>query len=214
MNPNIQRFDERAGVWDENPVRAELARSIVRMAEMEITGIASLRMMDYGCGTGMCSIPLAHRASSLLAVDVSPGMLAKYKEKADALGFHHVETLEHDLAVQPLEGREFDVIITAMALHHVRDVALVLKRFHPLLSQNGVLLIADLDREDGSFHDDPTGVEHHGFKRDWMLNALWDAGFKMAEICTAHTIVKPAASGGEPRSYPVFFMAARVRPER
>jgi len=64
MNTNIQRFDERAGVWDENPVRAELARSIVRTAEMEITGIASPRMMDYGCGTGMCSIPLAHRASN------------------------------------------------------------------------------------------------------------------------------------------------------
>jgi ubiquinone/menaquinone biosynthesis C-methylase UbiE len=214
MNPNIQRFDERAGVWDENPVRAELARSIVRMAEMEITGIASPRMMDYGCGTGMCSIPLAHRASSLLAVDVSCGMLAKLREKADALALSNVETLQHDLSVQPLEGREFDVIITAMALHHVRDVALVLKHFHPLLSQNGVLLIADLDREDGSFHEDPTGVEHHGFKRDWMLNALWDAGFRMAEIATAHTIVKPAASGGEPRSYPVFFMAARVRPER
>ena len=214
MNPNIQRFDERAGVWDENPVRAELARSIVAMAKMKIARFAAPRMMDYGCGTGMCSIPLAHLVSSLLAVDVSPGMLAKYKEKADVLGFQQVETLQRDLALQPLEGREFDVIISAMALHHICDVALVLKRFHPLLAENGVLLLADLDREDGSFHDDPTGVEHHGFKRDWILNALWDAGFRMAEICTAHTIVKPAASGDESRSYPVFFIAARVRPER
>lgn len=214
MNPNIHRFDEQAGVWDENPVRAELARSIVRIAEAEIKGFTAPRMMDYGCGTGMCSIPLAHRASSLLAVDVSAGMLAKYKEKANALGFHHVETLQHDLALHPLEGREFDVIITAMALHHVHDVALVLKRFYPLLAKTGVLLIADLDREDGSFHDDLTGVEHYGFKHDWILNALWDAGFRRAEICTAHTIEKPGASGGTPRSYPVFFMAARVRPER
>ena len=214
MNQNIERFDARAGVWDENPVRAELARNIVSIAELKMAGFSAPRMMDYGCGTGMCSIPLAHRASSLLAVDVSLGMLAKYKEKADALGFQQVETLQHDLAAQPLEGREFDVIITAMTLHHVRDVALVLKRLHPLLSQSGVLLIADLDREDGSFHEDPTGVEHHGFKQDWMLNALWDAGFRMVEICTAHTIVKHTASGGEPRCYPVFFMAARVRPER
>lgn len=214
VNPNIHRFDERAGVWDENPVRAELARSIVNMAEAEITGLTAARMMDYGCGTGMCSIPLAHRVSSLLAVDVSSGMLAKLREKADALAIPNVETLQHDLASQPLEGREFDVIITAMALHHVRDVALVLKRFSPLLAPNGVLLLADLDQEDGSFHENPTGVEHLGFKRDWILNALWDAGFRMADIGTAHTIVKPAASGGEPRSYPVFFIAARVRPER
>lgn len=214
MNPNIQRFDERAGVWDENPVRAELAGNIVRMAEAEITGFAAPRMMDYGCGTGMCSIPLAHRASSLLAVDVSSGMLAKLREKADALALANVETLQHDLAAQPLEGREFDVIITAMTLHHVGDVALVLKRLRPLLTVNGVLLVADLDQEDGSFHTDPTGVEHHGFKRDWVLNALWDAGFRMVSIATAHTVVKPLASGGGNRSYPVFFMAARVQPER
>jgi 2-polyprenyl-3-methyl-5-hydroxy-6-metoxy-1,4-benzoquinol methylase len=171
-------------------------------------------MMDYGCGTGMCSLPLAHRALSLLAVDVAPGMLAKLKEKADALALPNIETLQHDLTAHPLEGREFDVILSAMALHHVRDVTLLLQRFRPLLAAHGVLLIADLDREDGSFHQDPTGVEHHGFKRDWILNALWDAGFRMADIGTAHTIVKPAASGGEPRNYPVFFIAAHVRPER
>lgn len=213
VNLNIQRFNEQAGVWDENPVRAELARSIVKMVEAEITGFEAPRMMDYGCGTGMCSIPLAHRASSLLAVDVSSGMLVKLREKADALALPNIETLQHDLAAQPLGGGEFDVIITAMALHHVRDVALVLKRFRPLLASNGVLLVADLDQEDGSFHADSTGVEHHGFKRDWVLNALWDAGFRMVSIATAHTVVKPSASGEGNRSYPVFFMAARIHPE-
>ena len=212
-NPNIQRFDERAGVWDENPTQAEVACSIMKMAEAEISGFAAPRVMDYGCGTGLCSIPLAHRASSLLAVDVSPGMLARVREKADALALANVETLEHDLTAQPMEGREFDVIITGMTLHHVREVALLLKRFRPLLAANGVLLLADLDTEDGTFHHDPTGVEHHGFKRDWILGTLWDAGFKAVNVSTVHTIMKPLASNGENRSYPVFFMAARVCPE-
>lgn len=211
VNPNIQRFDEQAGVWDDNPVRAALARSIVRMAEAEITRFTAPRVMDYGCGTGMCSIPLAHRASSLLAVDVSPGMLAKLRAKADALNLLNVETLQRNLAEQALEGREFDAIITAMALHHVRDVALVAKRFRPLLAPDGVLIIADLDQEDGSFHDDPTGVEHHGFKREWMLNILEAAGFRVVNVTTVHTIEKPAASGEGSRSYPVFFMTAKFQ---
>lgn len=214
MNPNIQRFNEQAGVWDENPIRAELARGIVSLVETEISAMKAPRMMDYGCGTGMCSLPLARRASSLLAVDVAPGMLAKLQEKAAALALPNIKTLQHDLTAQPLEGREFDVILSAMALHHVRDVALLLQRFRPLLAAHGVLLIADLDREDGSFHQDSTGVEHHGFKRDWVLNALWDAGFRMVSIATAHTIEKPSESGGGNRSYPVFFMAARVQPQR
>jgi len=212
-NPNIQRFDGRADLWDVNPLQAEVACSIVKLAEAEIVGFSSPRVMDYGCGTGLCSIPLAHTVASLLAVDVSPAMLEKVKEKAKALALANVETLQHDLAVQPLEGREFDAIITGMVLHHVRDVATLLKHFRPLLAANGVLLIADLDQEDGSFHKDPTGVEHHGFKRDWILNALWEVGFRMVNISTAHTIVKPSESGGESRSYPVFFMAARISPQ-
>lgn len=215
MNPNTQRFDQQAGIWDENPIRAELARHIVKLAEREISGLTSPRIMDYGCGTGMCSIPLAYRASGILAVDISPGMLAEVRKKAGTLGLANIETLQHDLAAQPMEGAgEFDVIITAMAMHHVQDVTTVLARFRPLLAPNGVLLVADLDQEDGSFHSDPTGVEHHGFKRDWILNALWDAGFRMVSIDTAHVVEKPAASGKGKRRYPVFFMAARIRPQR
>lgn len=212
MNLNIQRFDAQAGMWDENPVRAELARRIVENVEREIAALPSPGMMDYGCGTGMCSIPLAPRVASLLAVDISPGMLAQVRAKADALGFANVETLRHDLAAEPLAGRVFDAIVSAMALHHVKDVALLLKRFRELLAPGGVLLLADLDEEDGSFHADKTGVEHAGFRRDWLTQTLREAGFTDTAITTAHTIVKPPAGGGEPRGYGVFFAAARVRP--
>lgn len=213
-NPNIQRFDNEAGVWDEKPHRVELARRIVSLAEREIAGFKAPRIMDYGCGTGTCSIPLASRASSVLAVDISLAMLEEVQKKANSLGLSNIATLRHDLAVEPLEGREFDVIVTAMAMHHVKDVALVLERFRSLLAEDGALLVADLDQEDGSFHQDLTGVEHHGFKRDWILNTLWDAGFRMVSIDTAYTMMKPNGANGTPKAYPVFFMAARIRPQR
>ncbi|XHR31207.1 MAG: class I SAM-dependent methyltransferase [Chthoniobacteraceae bacterium] len=211
-NPNVQRFENAAGLWDTNPSRAELARHIVHLAEREMAGFTAPRIMDYGCGTGMCSIPLTSHALSVLAVDISPAMLEEVQKKASALGLSNIATLRHDLAMEPLEGREFDVIITAMAMHHVKEVALVLERFRPLLAANGVLLVADLDREDDSFHQDPTGVEHHGFKRDWILNALWGAGFRMVSVDTAYTLTRPNGVNGAPKDYPVFFMAARIRP--
>jgi len=211
MNPNIHRFDREAAVWDANPQRAALAQAIVRCVEAQLDEDASPRMLDYGCGTGLCSLPLAARCQSVLGVDVAPGMLAKLEEKAAALGLTNLRTLQHNLAECPLEGRVFDLIVCAMALHHVRDVALVLQRFRPLLAEGGVLTLADLDAEDGSFHADLTGVEHHGFPRNQILNSLWEAGFRQVDIATAHTIEKPSLCG-EPRRYPVFFMAARVRP--
>ncbi len=65
-------------------------------------------------------------------------------------------------------------------------------------------------QEDGSFHDDATGVEHQGFRREWLLNQLWEAGCRDVRIETAHVIEKPVANGATGR-FPVFFMAARTR---
>jgi 2-polyprenyl-3-methyl-5-hydroxy-6-metoxy-1,4-benzoquinol methylase len=215
MNLNTSRFDQEAGLWDANPVRAALARSIVGLAQREIAGLPEPpRLMDYGCGTGMCSLPLARQCATVVAVDVSPGMLEQLKAKAAGLGLRNVSPLCHDLtqgslALEP--GQGFDVILTAMALHHVHDVPLLLHRFRSLLNRGGVLLLADLDEENGSFHTNPTGVEHHGFKREWLINQLWEAGFRMIRIATAHTVTKPTATGAV-GDFPVFFMSARVEP--
>jgi 2-polyprenyl-3-methyl-5-hydroxy-6-metoxy-1,4-benzoquinol methylase len=212
MNLNIARFDQQAGLWDENPVRSGLSRAIVGLAEQEIATFPQPpRLMDYGCGTGMCSLPLACRCQSVLAVDVSPGMLEKLREKAAAHSLGQVCTLCHDLSESPLpEPREFEVILSAMALHHVREVPRLIHALHGLLAPGGVLLLADLDLENGTFHDDATGVEHPGFRRDWLLNQLWEAGFRDVQLQTAHVIEKPVSGGGTGR-FPVFFISARLR---
>ncbi|XHR29144.1 MAG: class I SAM-dependent DNA methyltransferase [Chthoniobacteraceae bacterium] len=212
MNSNVARFDRQAGLWDENPVRAALSRAIVGLAEREIAGLPQPpRLMDYGCGTGMCSLPLARLCESVTAVDVSPGMLEKLREKAAAHSLGNVCTLCHDLSQSPLPGAcGFDVILSAMALHHVREVPRLITALSGLLAPGGVLLLADLDHEDGSFHDDATGVEHQGFRREWLLNLLWEAGCRDVRIQTAHVIEKPVASGATGR-FPVFFMTARTR---
>ena len=90
-----------------------------------------------------------------------------------------------------------------MTLHHVRDVGALLQRFQSLLVPGGLLALADLDAEDGSFHQDPRGVEHHGFHRDWIREQLQAAGFPQVEFEIAYEIEKPE------RRYPVFTATAR-----
>ena len=43
-----------------------------------------------------------------------------------------------------------------MTLHHIPDTNGILNKFHALLEPNGYLLVADLEKEDGSFHTDGT----------------------------------------------------------
>jgi len=204
----MNHFDEKAKTWDEDPRRIALGADIARAVVAKLNRRQPVRLLDYGCGTGLCSLPLAGHCTSLLGVDSSSEMLAQLQAKARAAGFAHVTTRRHDLTAEPLTGLEFDVVLCAMTLHHVRDVTALLRRFHLLLVPGGMLALADLDAEDGSFHQDTRGVEHHGFRREWIAEQLPAAGFSAAEFSTAHEIEKPDATG-KLRRYSVFLATAR-----
>lgn len=208
-NANVSRFNEQAKTWDEEPCRVAMGAAIARAVDARIGGNVRPRLMDYGCGTGLCSLPLAGRCSSVLGVDSSTEMLARLEAKARAAGLEHVTTRRHDLTAEAMTGVEFDVILCTMALHHVRDVELLVRRFHSLLAPGGLLALADLDKEDGSFHQDTRGVEHHGFEREWVREQLQRAGFARVDFETAYEVEKPGPSG-EPRRFPVFLATARI----
>ena len=69
-----------------------------------------------------------------------------------------------------------------------------------------MLGIADLDAEDGSFHDDPAGVHHHGFERELITSLLTEVGFIECRDITADVIVKGAAP--DAKLFPVFLITA------
>ena len=63
-----------------------------------------------------------------------------------------------------------------MALHHVDDVALIIKKFYDLLKPKGYLAIADLYSEDGSFHG--SGFRgHKGFDPQVLSGLLEKEGY-------------------------------------
>jgi len=204
-----KHFDRKAAGWDSDEGKVAVAAAIVRAVEKELHGVSNLRLLDYGAGTGLCSMALASRCSNVLAVDISSGMLSLLEKKALAAGIHHLKTLQQDLCASPLDGLHFDVILCAMTMHHVRDTNLLLRRFHSMLQPDGFLAIADLDREDGTFHSDPAGVYHTGFDRDQLGAQMMEAGFKLVGMDTVHKIQK--TRGFETKEYPVLFATGRKR---
>ena len=202
-------FDSKAAAWDASEQRKALAADIVRAVEQEWPEHSVPRLLDYGAGTGLCSLALAPRCASVLAMDVSSEMLSRLEEKAAASGMSHLKTLQHDLCSSPLGGWRFDVILCAMTLHHIKDVDLLLARFQSMLAQGGFLVIADLEKEDGTFHDDPAGVYHTGFVRDCLTRKLMKAGFTFVTMDTVHRIQK--IRDGMTKEYPVFCAVGRTR---
>lgn len=199
-------FDSKARQWDQNPVFQERALKLADALRRSIPLDRRMSALDYGCGTGLLSFPLKEELGAILLADSSAGMLAVVAEKIAAQGAAHMTPLRLDLLVDPPPAQRFDLVYTSMTLHHVPDTDRILGIFRALLHPGGHLCIADLDREDGSFHGIEVDV-HHGFDREDLARRAAEAGFSDIRFQTVFTIAKEHADG--PREYPVFLMTAR-----
>lgn len=204
------RFDEAAAQWDHNPARVALARAVGAAITRAIPFQGSWRALDYGAGTGLLTLNLQPRVASLLALDSSRGMLEQLTQKLTAAGITNVQTRLWDLEAAPYPESGFEVAVSSMTLHHLRDVPLVFGRLAALLKPGGWLAVADLDTEDGSFHGEARDVFHHGFERGEISEWLRGAGFSQVSVQSAHTLVKPSATG-QMRSYGVFLAVGQTR---
>jgi 2-polyprenyl-3-methyl-5-hydroxy-6-metoxy-1,4-benzoquinol methylase len=195
-----QYFDEKAVEWDANDRRRQLSSAIGSSILAHIPLDDRMDVLDFGAGTGLISAFVAPRVNKVIAVDTSEAMLAELTAKPELRG--KVEAVCVDITKSPLNAR-FDVVISAMAMHHVPDTAELFRSFADHLKPGGRLALADLDTEDGSFHpDEAAGVYHHGFDREKLQGILEMCGFGDIHFFTAHTLIK------DEKRYPVFLVTA------
>ena len=210
QHQNRERFDAIAAGWDDNPTRRALATDVAEAIAAALPLQADWHALEYGCGTGLVGAALAPKLAGLLACDVSPGMLSVLEQKARAAGLDQLHTRVLDLTSEAPPAERFDVIFSSMTMHHIPDVAALVRTFHGMLTPGGWLALADLDTEDGSFHGgDVPGVMHQGFDRAALQADLRAAGFADTSARTAHTVAKTAADG-RVNHYPVFLITARA----
>ncbi|MDH5517256.1 MAG: methyltransferase domain-containing protein [Gammaproteobacteria bacterium] len=193
-------FEEKAQDWDVNEMVRNLSSSIGSAIVTNIDFNESMQVMDFGAGTGLISAHVAPLVNSITAVDTSQAMLDQLSAKQELAG--KVETRCHNILEQPLD-KQFDVIMSAMAMHHVDDTVKMIQRFSEHLKPGAKVALADLDSEDGSFHPpEAEGVFHSGFDRKAFQEILENNGFKDVSFVTALTVNKPD------KSYPVFLALA------
>jgi len=202
------RFDLNAADWDSNPDRAALAMAVSNCIRESLPLEPSMRVMDYGAGTGLVALQMLPVVGEVVAVDTSREMLKVLTQKLVAAKIRKVTTAHCDLQREPFTGAAFDVVVSSMTLHHIKDVAVVLGRLHAALKPGGWLAAADLDPDGGTFHPDPTGVEHPGFDRAWLRQLMMKIGFVNVSDRTAHRLAREGA-GGVVREYGVFLITAQ-----
>lgn len=185
------RFDAVAAQWDANPGRVALAQSVARAVRQHVLLRPDMAALDFGAGTGLLSLALLPHVAAITAVDASGQMLRVLDEKLRAAHIQRVHTLLADIASDTLPPTAYDLVVSSMALHHVQDVPQAIRHLRACLRTGGWIALADLDKEDGSFHgDNMAGVYHSGFNRSDLCAWLTDSGFTDVAVHDAHRMDK------------------------
>jgi predicted TPR repeat methyltransferase len=126
---------------------------VVPAADVELV------IADAGCGTGLCADFLRRRATRLVGVDLSPGMLARARARKA-----YDELIESELAAW-LAGRsqEFDLIVSADTLCYFGALESAVAGAARALRPGG-LVVFTVERaaaDEPDYHLEPTGRYSH-----------------------------------------------------
>ena len=188
-------FNKDAESWDENPGRIKAANDIADSLLKEIPLTPAMRVLDFGCGTGLLTLRLCPLVGSVMGVDSSAGMLDVLRTKIFKSNTRNVQTRNLDLERGDELDGEYDLVVSSMTLHHIRDIETLLLKLYKVLASGGCLCIADLDLDNGKFHDDNTGVFHFGFDREMLRSAFSNTGLDGIRVFEAAEIKKPSQKG-------------------
>ena len=167
--------------------------------------VAGKRVLDAGCGPGICAEELLRRGADVLAVDVTPEMVELARDRVGS----RARVLRADLE-RPLDfaaDAEFDVVLCALMLDYVEDWGALFAEFHRVLVPGGTLVYShghpmsdyrvvrsECDPESRYFDLEPFALEWGGFGEPRplvrsfrrplaaMLNPLLDAGLVLDRV--------------------------------
>jgi cyclopropane fatty-acyl-phospholipid synthase-like methyltransferase len=202
--PDTEHFDQAAATWDLAERRVALAHAVAGAIATRVNLSKDQSVLDFGCGTGLVTLELGPKVGTMTGADTSPGMLKTLSGKAEAQGVA-LQLLSLNTDGMTDLGGPYDLIVSSMTLHHVPDVPELFHQFVQHLHSGGHVALADLDEEDGTFHEDGVGYHHQGFHRAKVQAWLEAAGFQDIHLDTATVTHK------EGKDYSVFLATARKR---
>lgn len=191
-------FRHKAREWDRNSNRVQGAIKIANAIQKKYLFHKEMDVIDFGVGTGLLGFEVAPFVKKVYGVDTSLAMLEQVKEKNTPELC--LEVIHQDIVQKPLE-KEFDALVSSMTLHHVEDLELFFQTIYKNIKKGGFIAIADLEKEDGSFHSSNEGVFHFGFEKEELVTIVEKAGFSNVAFERINVIRKE-------KDYGIFLLSA------
>ena len=144
---DVERFSNLQTA-QSSTVDAPLALELITSAAAA-TNPDATHFLDVGCGAGNYSLKLLEKLPNLNAtlIDLSQPMLDRAKERVQAVTNGRIHTHQSDIRELELGESQFDIIMAAAVLHHLREEAewtAVFQKLYRALKPGGSIWISDL----------------------------------------------------------------------
>lgn len=140
-----EHFDVRHARRYDAKMDAQAPDEVRRLEDAGALDAQSL-VVDLGAGSGQFALAAAQVCRRVIAVDVSPVMLALLREKVERLAVGNVEPVDAGFLTYRHEGEPADLVYSRLALHHLPDFwqAVALSRIADMLRPGGAFRLSDV----------------------------------------------------------------------
>ena len=99
-------------------------------------------VLELGCGTGKNTVWLAERASRVIGIDFSPGMLEVARDRVQ---LDRVTLIQHDVRERwPIDDACVDFVVANLILEHLSNVAPIFAEAARVLRRGGMMYSCEL----------------------------------------------------------------------
>jgi ubiquinone/menaquinone biosynthesis C-methylase UbiE len=149
----VQREFTRQARSFEAPGSLFRDRSILEWISSRVTVPPGAMVLDVAGGTGQLGRHLAREGSTAVIVDLTGAMLAVGVEAVSQEGRRDVLFVQGDATALPFPDRQFDVVVSRFALHHMEDPATAVAEMARVCRATGSLTLIDMV-SGGARHDE------------------------------------------------------------
>jgi len=101
------------------------------------------KVLDIGCGTGRVEdlMKTANIDAKITAADISDEMLKIAKHRHP-----DIEFVQADINAMPFKDEEFDVVIAAFVIVHIKNLTKAFKEIDRVLKPNGIVVLTNINQ--------------------------------------------------------------------
>jgi SAM-dependent methyltransferase len=98
--------------------------------------VPGTRLLDAGCGAGLCALLASLRGAQVAAFDASPGLLAVARERLP-----DADVRQGDLEVLPYPDAAFDAVVAVNSVFYAADMAAAMRELARVVRPGGRVVV-------------------------------------------------------------------------